>query len=427
MKNKLIEAARLHGIDIEIREADSKITEITFLDDKITKYQLNSLNDYKIKAIKDGHSVMINTSNLSDIDGIITKLETIFAIQENKNKNKLTEGNLKGKKRKYQDLNLAQIKKDFLSLNDLKKQYPYLKTVESSFARYESATSVTNKNAKKNQENKFIEIGISVTGQKDDNTKIQYFILHQKDYDFQEVFDLIEEEVRLLELKLKGEECVSDKYKTIIKGSVLADLIGTFSGMFSSKAIDLKDSCLMDKFNQKVFSDKITIQDNPDNIDAIIYRYFDSEGTKTTKKVLIDKGVFVKKVNNLEYAIKNNEEPTGNADGITNLSIDCGHSSYQDLINNLENGVIIDALYGYHSGINHKNGDISLQASGLLVKDKKVVCGLENIILVSNIFELFNNVLLVGNDIHPFNATFKSPSILFDNVTIIGKKENKDE
>ena len=77
---------------------------------------------------------------------------------------------------------------------------------------------------------------------------------------------------------------------------------------------------------------------------------------------------------------------------------------------------------GLHSGIDVKSGNISVQAEGLLVEDGKITKGLTMIILSTNIFELFTNVVSVGNDLSKNSPSISAPSLLLNNITIAGKE-----
>ena len=83
-------------------------------------------------------------------------------------------------------------------------------------------------------------------------------------------------------------------------------------------------------------------------------------------------------------------------------------------------GVIINNVEGLHAGINTSTGDISLQSTGYLVKDGKVVKALDMIILQTNIFELLSNVIEVGNDFKEFSTSCAAVSLLLSDITISG-------
>ena len=127
-------------------------------------------------------------------------------------------------------------------------------------------------------------------------------------------------------------------------------------------------------------------------------------------------------INNIEYAMKLEKDATGNANGVNNLYIEKGNKTFDELVTELYNGIIIDEAYGFHAGVDKKTGNISVQAEGLLVQNGKITKGLNMIILSTNFFEVFTNVIEVGNDLSKFSLSVSTPSLLLDNITIAGKE-----
>ena len=187
-----------------------------------------------------------------------------------------------------------------------------------------------------------------------------------------------------------------------------------------SKNIFLQESILTNKIGEKVFSDKISIVEEPKK--GIRSVAFDNEGTLKKNQVIVENGKFIKKLNNLEYALKLDEEPTGNAGSINNLYIMPGKKTFDELLKDLDNGIVIYELYGLHSGINLLSGNISLQAEGMFVKDGKMIKGLNMVILTTNFLELFNNVVEVGSSIRPVSLSVLAPDLLIDNIVVTGKR-----
>ena len=139
-------------------------------------------------------------------------------------------------------------------------------------------------------------------------------------------------------------------------------------------------------------------------------------------KLIIKNGKFITKLYDNKTAIKENMQPTGTSGGVRNLYIIPGNKTFEELVSNLNNGIIIDSINGLHAGANTLNGDLSLQATGYEVKDGKIGNALKLIILQTNIKELFNNVIEIGNDLEFYGETGGSPSILCKDITIVGKE-----
>ena len=424
MKQNLINAALNDNIELEISEKKYQTADINTLNQELKSFEVSDITLYIIKAIKNGKCVSLQTEDIKNPDSIIDNINTMLEISDNDNRNSLSKGNISNLLRDKEELDYNQVKEDILSLNkEIKEKFKEVVNIETMYSHYTNGYYIENKNALLEDECFYNQYAASITVANNNINRIAYVSVFTKKYDLNKLREQIYENIKSLLIKLNSDSVKTNKYNIILKNSAVASILNTFTEMFNSKAIDLKESVLNDKFNKRVFSDQITIVEDPNGDDTIIKRAFDTEGVKTSYKEIVKDGVFIKKINNLEYAIKNNEEATGNAYGVNNLYIKAGNSSFDDLVKKLDNGIIIDEVIGLHAGVDTRNGNISLQAEGLLVESGKITKGLNMIILSTNIKELLGNVIEVGNDLKEFNSTVSSPSLLLDNITISGSEE----
>ena len=421
MKNKLINLGASFGIDIEIYERKNNIASINTLNDELKLFQVENISLYNIKAIKNNVCINLMTENIKNTKEIVDALEEMFATQDNKNKNLLCTGKLK-KKVIDEKIDLEQVKKDLLSLNNLKESYSSIKSIETGYEHIYKGNYIDNKinKCKMQNESYYNNIGVSLSIEDNNNTRVIYVNYYTKKYDFKEFKEYLLNKIELSLNKLNSSSIKTAKYNLLLSNDVVANILNAFVGSFHSKSIFMKESVLTDKLNKKIFSDKINIcEDSKNGLDEIL---FDCEGTLKKRQDIILNGIFVKSINNLEYAIKMGEEPTGNADGVNNLMILPKDKSFASLLKELDNGVFIDEVYGLHSGIDKTTGNISLQAEGYLIENGKIKHGLNMIILSTNIFELFSNVLEVGSDLSKSSIKTLAPSLLLHDITITGKE-----
>ncbi|TYB30520.1 MAG: TldD/PmbA family protein [Candidatus Mcinerneyibacterium aminivorans] len=193
---------------------------------------------------------------------------------------------------------------------------------------------------------------------------------------------------------------------------------------------------LADKINEKVFSEKLTIYNDPTNDNLPGARSFDDEGVKTKSYKLIDKGVFKKFYNNLNYAHKLDCEPTGNgfrsgmwggdevtlrpSPSVSHLRIQKGNSSFKDLISMMDKGIIVEGVLGAHSG-NIPNGDYSVGMSpGIYVENGTIRGIAKDIMVAGNIYDTLKNIVAVG-DTNYFGHGGYVPPLLCENVSVSNK------
>ncbi len=420
MKNKLITLAKSQNIDVEILENEVEFVNIATLNDKLKTFNISNTIKYTIKAIKDGRSIKFYVESIKKPERILDNILEMFRVQENKNANTLCQGNLKHKLNKKEHLDYEKIKKDLLSLNDLKKEYPEISSIETSYDYVLEKYKINNSACSLEDETYYHCYGAVITVKKNNINKAVYINYFTNNYDFEESKSFINNKLKSLLIKLDSESVKTKKYRVLLTNYVVADILDCFVGAFHSKNIELKTSVLSDKFNHKIFNEKISIIEDPEK--GISPRYFDTEGVKTKYKELVKDGVFVSKINNMEYALKLKEEATGNSYGVNNLYVKPGSKSYDNLVSELKDGIIIDEGFGFHTGVDTQTGNISIQCQGLLVENGKVTKGLEMIILQTNFFEVFNNVVSLGNDLSKTLTSVSAPSMILENITIAGKK-----
>ena len=192
--------------------------------------------------------------------------------------------------------------------------------------------------------------------------------------------------------------------------------------MLSATAVRNKVSCLDGKIAKKLFSDKLSVIEDPTNKDYPGYRLFDNEGTRTYKKEIIKAGVVKTYLYNIKEAILAETQSTANGyDSIStkNMYVIPGNISDEDLLKKLDNGIYIaDYMESGGTSINSVNGNISLQVFGFIVEKGKLVSGIEPSILTSTIYELLSNIEEISSNLQFTSTSSASPSMLIRDISI---------
>ena len=106
--------------------------------------------------------------------------------------------------------------------------------------------------------------------------------------------------------------------------------------------------------------------------------------------------------------------------GITfgNIIVKNGRLSEEELFKKIKNGVYITDVSGLHAGLDSTSGDFSLQAEGFHVENGVKSKPLTLFTVSGNIFELFNDIIAVGNNSKLLINSTTTPSIAFKNLKI---------
>ncbi|MEK6680972.1 MAG: TldD/PmbA family protein [Nitrospirota bacterium] len=215
----------------------------------------------------------------------------------------------------------------------------------------------------------------------------------------------------------------------ILSDSVASEFLGILSSSFSGDAILKNKSILKDKKGERLFSGLINIIDDGLMPGMVGSGMFDGEGVPLQKKVLVEKGVLKGYLHNTITARKMNEKSTGNGMrggfkgipnvGITNLFIEKGEKSLDGLISDIKEGIYITEVMGMHTA-NPISGDFSVGAMGFYIKDGRIAYPVREIAIAGSIFDLFNKIDGVGNDLK-FYGKIGSPSLRIAELSVSGK------
>ncbi|MGM0410170.1 MAG: TldD/PmbA family protein [Bacillota bacterium] len=226
----------------------------------------------------------------------------------------------------------------------------------------------------------------------------------------------------------------SGSYPVILRNDIAAKILATFSSTLSAENVQKGLSLFVDKIGEKVGSDKLNLIDDPFLEGGFNSMPFDGEGVATRKKEIIKDGELKSYLHNLKTAKKAGVDSTGNAYrsshkssvdiAPTNMYIEEGNRSYEELINSIDEGLIIMDVQGLHSGANSVSGDFSLGAFGYYIKNGKIDHPVEQITISGNFIEMLKNIELIANDLKldlPGRGHFASPSLKIKTLDIAGK------
>lgn len=222
--------------------------------------------------------------------------------------------------------------------------------------------------------------------------------------------------------------------------SIKAPLILTPKGVISfilrplalainAETFQYKRSFLVDRRGECLGPDFLNIEDNALIDGAVGSATFDGEGVPCKNKRVIDKGKFLKSglLHNSYTAGKEDVESSGNAArdsysslpaiGITNLILQSGKSSKDDIIRNVKEGILLDYT-GDRPNIS--TGDFSgLILQGNLIQNGEILDALNETMFGINLLDLFRNIEEISKETKIYGP-FQAPFVKIADVQIIG-------
>lgn len=425
MINNLIKYAKEEKTELEVYSVKNQEITIEYQNSELKNYKTQNIKEYTIKALLDGVSVKLRTLDISNPKETIELLKVMREMTDEIDEDDLAcQIDIIPSTAIMLNVDSQEIKNNIRNFNQyLKEKYPSIFTINTEYNFELDEYEINNTNDVSLHDSNYhsfyyTDIVLKVDGK---NLNCDKYIM-AKEIDFEKFKQTVEEKIKQTLNWVYPRSISTNKYNIILENECVFNILNAISGAFFAKNINNKQSPLTEKYNKKIFSNKITITEDPTNEELIGTRKFDTEGTKTYFKKIIDKGVFVTKLYDKKEAAKDKVVSTGNVYGVRNMSIKPGKKSKNKLLEELNNGIYINNLMGIHSSINQLTGDISIQCEGNIIQDGKKADALNHIVLVSNIFELFSQVKEVGSDLEWFSTTGGSPSLLIENITIAGKE-----
>jgi len=233
---------------------------------------------------------------------------------------------------------------------------------------------------------------------------------------------------------LKARKVDSGAFPVIFGQIALFELLYfTFINSVKADRVQREQSALKGKIGEKVASDLITIHDDGLMMNGLQTWKFDSEGVPCQKTAILKNGVLRHYLYDCYTAKKDGVESTGNASRrgpapylstpmieATNFTIDSGDKSPDDLIGEVDNGVIVFSLQGAHSS-NPSTGEFSVVATpAWKIENGEIAYAIKGAMLAGTIFDVLKTVSGLGNNVRKIEQIV-TPWIRVDNIKVVGK------
>ena len=424
--NEFFVLGKEKGLDnIQITATTVESIEIEFIDEKLENYINTNHTNYSIKAEKNKKTETLTSDYLDKdiIDLLLFKIDNTDTFYENEyiEKKKIKDNN------RFIEVDADR---EFNILKDIYKNKNKDNRISKITAAYEDSyikTEIINSNGahlETSSHNYLFYIDVLV---EDNKNSISYdkqvLKTNKEEIDFENIVNSTLEEALLM---INKEDLETKKYNVILSNKVASRILSHLEDMLNQQNIRTKTSCMCSKLNKEIFNNLITIIEDQPNEKLPGYRLFDDEGTETKKKMIVENGILKSYFSNIKEAKINNIKSTGNGYGsisTRNMFINPSNTTSQVIFKELKNGIYItDYMGASNTSISATTGNISLQIFGFIIEDGKIKSGFNPCIMTTSIFELFNNVKLIGNTLEFTNTKAASPILLIENISVASSK-----
>ena len=211
-------------------------------------------------------------------------------------------------------------------------------------------------------------------------------------------------------------------YDPRIAGGLLSHLAGAISG----PSIARRTSFLKDALETEVFAPGITVVDDPLRERGLRSLPFDGEGVATQRRLIVDDGALRTWLLDSRSARQLGLATTGHAvrgtsgppsPACTNLWLEPGTESVEDLIGDVQSGLYVTELIGM--GVNQVTGDYSRGAAGFWIEGGEIAYPVSEVTVASNLRDMFRHLTPASDLV--FRYGIDSPTVRIDGMTVAGR------
>lgn len=211
-----------------------------------------------------------------------------------------------------------------------------------------------------------------------------------------------------------------------VAGALLGPLLAGFNG----RNIVQGSSPLVGRLGEQIVDKQISIWDDPLLPYVPGSRTIDDEGVPSQRNALIDCGVATKFFYDLQTACQAGTVSTGSASrslgslpspSVGVLVIGEGGLSYDDMVKDIEEGLIVESFLGAGMG-NVLAGDFDANVLlGYRVSKGKPVGRVKNTMISGNVYQALSNLLAVGSDPRWLGGSLKAPALYCRDISVSAK------
>jgi PmbA protein len=221
----------------------------------------------------------------------------------------------------------------------------------------------------------------------------------------------------------------SQRLSIVLEPRLAASIIGLAGGTLTGDRVIKGRSPFADRLGEAIASPLLTLLDDPTNPASLAAESHDGEGLACRPNQLIVDGVLQQFLHNAYSARRAGVWSTGSAVrgyrstpsvGCQALSVRPGTGTHDELVANVELGLLVDSMSGFHSGVNAVSGDFSVGAEGIMIRNGELAEPVREITIASTLQRLLLGIDAVGADLEWLPSGTGSVTLVIGDVSLGG-------
>jgi len=424
--NRLIDKAMTKAQGAQASLGRSESVNISFENDKLKSAESSQSTSMSVKVVVNGKIGSSHTTDMHDIDGVVER--ALEAAEFGSPAHFDFPGPQKGPDVKVYDDAVQAVKKGEMvrigeEMMGLVKDYNLDILVSAGVNKGVGTTEFANSAgiAYITQSTSF---GVGVEGQLIRGTDILWaghgLGLKKREVDHRE---MARKTVALFRMAENIAPVRSGQMPVIFSPEGMRVLLLALSLGVDGKNVFLGSSPLAGKLGEKIADERFSIIDNPLIDYAGGSGTYDGEGVPHQATPLIENGVLRNFLYDLDTAGRAGAKTTGNGVGCspTNLVVNEGTTSYEDMVKQTKEGLLVHSVLGLGQG-NPISGEFSVNLHvAYKIENGEVVGRVKDVMLAGNTYTALKNIMAIGDTAEWAGGTLLTPPIQIANLSVVAR------
>jgi len=281
------------------------------------------------------------------------------------------------------------------------------------------------------EKNYFLRAGLSVMAAGSDERMVNcHEVNYYKSKDSFDPDALVDETAAEAIGRVEPRAIASGRYDVLFDPQTAAQLLASFSGVFSGDLLYRSLTRLEGRLGEKIAAEHVSLIEAGQG--GLVPHGYDAEGTPCLEKAVIQSGRFETFLHNLYTAHKTGMQTTGNAAGAlgeapsvapTNMAWGAGSVAPDDLLTALGKGLLVKELHG--ASASPISGDFSFGVLGYWVEEGRRHHAVADITLAGNFFDLLQQIDGIGEDLRYYTpnllGSYGGRSLIVRGLAVAGQ------
>jgi len=423
--NKLIEKAmkKAQGAQASLRQTES--TNVSFENDRLKSVESSQRTEINVRVIVNGKIGTSYTTDINDIDGVVSKA---LEVAEFGNPAHFQfPGPSDSQDVKVYDSAVTHVTKEEMvrigeEMIALVKEYNPDIILHAGLGKSISKSEFANSSGIE-LTSETTNFGLGINGQWVRGTDILWaghgFGWRKRDIDH---IEITKRAIQLFKMAEKIAPIRSANMPVIFTPEGVMVLLLALRLGFDGKNVLLGSSPLAGKLGEKIADERLSIYDNPLIDYANNSGKYDGEGVPHRVLPLIENGIVKNFLYDLDTAGRAKTKSTGHGIGCnpTNIVIKEGDKSFEDMVKETKEGLIVHDVMGLGQG-NPISGEFSVNVQlGYKIENGEIVGRVKDVMLAGNTYDAIKDIMAIGNK-SEWAGSILAPYVQIGKLSVVAK------